>query len=194
MITLNGSENMLLIHSFFTKPREILFGSLKTSKAPKKRTPWSPFYVRWSPFSGAIYDETDCGYDSGCGSSCCGSYDYTYNGARFSAPNFNVSIWDAVYDYGTHIERDAGVSISDPGGYGGRALVCIDNDCFTAGTQVVVGAEFTDDDVFVQYITVNIEDIQVGDFVYSYDTRPVRQRQFGEIGKIGIVRFAEFMV
>jgi len=24
--------------------------------------------------------------------------------------------------------------------------------------------------------------------------RPVRQRQFGEIGKIGIVRFAEFMV
>ena len=28
----------------------------------------------------------------------------------------------------------------------------------------------------------------------SLDNRPVRQRQFGEIGKIGIVRFAEFMV
>jgi len=42
--------------------------------------------------------------------------------------------------------------------------------CFTAGTQVVVGKEFDENDVFVQYVTMNIEDIQVGDWVYSYDT------------------------
>ena len=42
--------------------------------------------------------------------------------------------------------------------------------CFTAGTQIVVGAEYDEHDVFVQYVTVNIEDIQVGDLVYSYDT------------------------
>jgi len=42
--------------------------------------------------------------------------------------------------------------------------------CFTEGTQIVVGAIYDENDVFVQYVTVNIEDIQVGDLVYSYDT------------------------
>ena len=42
--------------------------------------------------------------------------------------------------------------------------------CFTEGTQIVVGAEYDDAGVFVQYVTVNIEDIKVGDLVYSYDT------------------------
>ena len=42
--------------------------------------------------------------------------------------------------------------------------------CFTEGTQIVVGAIYDEDDVFVEYVTVNIEDIQVGDLVYSYDT------------------------
>jgi hypothetical protein len=42
--------------------------------------------------------------------------------------------------------------------------------CFTAGTQIVVGKEFDANDVFVQYVTVNIEDMKVGDLVYSYDT------------------------
>jgi len=42
--------------------------------------------------------------------------------------------------------------------------------CFTAGTQVVVGAEYDENGVFVQYVTVNIEDIKVGDLVYSYNT------------------------
>ena len=42
--------------------------------------------------------------------------------------------------------------------------------CFTEGTQIVVGAIYDENDVFVQYVTVNIEDINVGDFVYSYDT------------------------
>ena len=46
----------------------------------------------------------------------------------------------------------------------------INTFCFTAGTQVVVGTEFTEDDVFVQYVTKNIEDIEVGDLVYSYNT------------------------
>jgi hypothetical protein len=42
--------------------------------------------------------------------------------------------------------------------------------CFTEGTQIVVGAEYDENDVFVQYVTANIEDINVGDLVYSYDT------------------------
>ena len=42
--------------------------------------------------------------------------------------------------------------------------------CFTEGTQIVVDAIYDENDVFVQYVTVNIEDIKVGDFVYSYDT------------------------
>ena len=42
--------------------------------------------------------------------------------------------------------------------------------CFTAGTQIVVGMEYDEDDNFVQYVTANIEDIQVGDWVYSYNT------------------------
>jgi hypothetical protein len=42
--------------------------------------------------------------------------------------------------------------------------------CFTEGTQIVVGAEYDENDVFVQYVTQNIEDIKVGDWVYSYDT------------------------
>jgi len=42
--------------------------------------------------------------------------------------------------------------------------------CFTEGTQIVVGVEYDKNDVFVQYITVNIENIKVGDYVYSYDT------------------------
>ena len=39
--------------------------------------------------------------------------------------------------------------------------------CFAEGTQVVVGMEYDPDGVFVQYVTVNIEDIKVGDLVYS---------------------------
>jgi hypothetical protein len=42
--------------------------------------------------------------------------------------------------------------------------------CFTTGTQVIAGQEFTEGGVFVQYVTMNIEDVQVGDLVYSYDT------------------------
>ena len=43
-------------------------------------------------------------------------------------------------------------------------------NCFTEGTQIVVGMKYDDNGVFVQYITAKIEDIQVGDLVYSYDT------------------------
>jgi hypothetical protein len=42
--------------------------------------------------------------------------------------------------------------------------------CFTAGTQIIVGALFDENDIFVQYVTMNIEDIKVGDLVFSYDT------------------------
>jgi len=42
--------------------------------------------------------------------------------------------------------------------------------CFTAGTQIVVGMEYDANDNFVSYVTVNIEDVKVGDLVYSYNT------------------------
>ena len=42
--------------------------------------------------------------------------------------------------------------------------------CFAEGTQIVVGMEYDEYENFVQYVTVNIEDIQIGDLVYSYDT------------------------
>jgi len=41
---------------------------------------------------------------------------------------------------------------------------------FTEGTQVVVGMEYDESGNFVSYVTANIEDIKVGDLVYSYDT------------------------
>ena len=41
--------------------------------------------------------------------------------------------------------------------------------CFTAGTQIVVGMGYDENGVVI-YDTKNIEDIQVGDWVYSYDT------------------------
>jgi len=44
------------------------------------------------------------------------------------------------------------------------------NSCFIAGTQIVVGMEYDADGNFVSYVTVNIEDVKVGDLVYSYDT------------------------
>jgi hypothetical protein len=42
--------------------------------------------------------------------------------------------------------------------------------CFTEGTQVVVGMEYNEELNTTVYGTANIEDIQVGDLVYSYDT------------------------
>jgi hypothetical protein len=42
--------------------------------------------------------------------------------------------------------------------------------CFTAGTQIVVGAEYNEELNTTVYVTVNIEDVKVGDLVYSYDT------------------------
>ncbi|MDR0338509.1 MAG: hypothetical protein LBI18_15665 [Planctomycetaceae bacterium] len=35
--------------------------------------------------------------------------------------------------------------------------------CFTAGTQIVVGANYNSEGTGVEYVTVNIEDIKVGD-------------------------------
>ena len=47
---------------------------------------------------------------------------------------------------------------------------CLDGvHCFTEGTQIVVGMGLAEDGM-VLYDTKNIEDIEVGDLVYSYDT------------------------
>ena len=66
-----------------------------------------------------------------------------------------------------------GPSISNVVGIAGNGLGLAGNikqACFTEGTQIVVGAEYDDDGNFVSYVTVNIEDVKVGDLVYSYDT------------------------
>ncbi|MDR0521941.1 MAG: hypothetical protein LBH00_08845 [Planctomycetaceae bacterium] len=42
--------------------------------------------------------------------------------------------------------------------------------CFTEGTQIVVGVTYNEEDCTVTYVTESIENIKVGDLVYSYDT------------------------
>ena len=66
-----------------------------------------------------------------------------------------------------------GPSVANVVGVAGNGLGLAGNinmKCFTEGTQVVVGAEYDENGVFVQYVTVNIEDVKVGDLVYSYNT------------------------
>ena len=54
-------------------------------------------------------------------------------------------------------------------GYRGAGALKNAKFCFTEGTQIVVGMGLADDGT-VLYDTKNIEDIQVGDLVYSYNT------------------------
>ena len=70
-----------------------------------------------------------------------------------------------IYDKGPNIGNVIGLA-GNAGGLAGN----IKSMCFTAGTQIVVGAEYDADGNFVCYVTANIEDIKVGDLVYSYDT------------------------
>ena len=54
--------------------------------------------------------------------------------------------------------------------------------CFTAGTQIIVGMEYDADGNFVSYVTANIEDVKVGDHVYSYDTAT------GEVSQKAVIK------
>ena len=66
-----------------------------------------------------------------------------------------------------------GPSINNVIGMAGNGIGIAGNlkqACFTAGTQIVVGAEYDEDGNFVCYVTANIENVKVGDLVYSYDT------------------------
>jgi len=69
-----------------------------------------------------------------------------------------------------------GPNISNVAGLGGSALGIAGNvkmKCFTEGTQIVVGMEQIEDEhgnLTTVYTTVNIEDVKVGDLVYSYNT------------------------
>jgi hypothetical protein len=117
--------------------------------------------VRWLPFTGYV--------NSGSLSNGNG-YTESWRIASFNTSLFSISMVDSVttnngvieysnrYNEATHI--DPSLILSS----------CIGGMCFVEGTQVVVGIEYDENDVFVQYITVNIEDIQVGDLVYSYNT------------------------
>jgi len=114
---------------------------------------WPLFTVRWSSFVGNVNE-----YSSG-------NNDYLIAG--FGAPGFTASISQTYDTVNDKIINSNGSASSSP--YIGSWWINGGN-CFTAGTQVVVGVEFDEHDVFVQYVTKNIEDIQVGDLVYSYDT------------------------
>ena len=66
-----------------------------------------------------------------------------------------------------------GPSIGNVVGIAGNGLGLAGNikqACFTEGTQIVVGVEYDENGNFVCYVTANIEDIKVGDLVYSYNT------------------------
>ncbi len=49
--------------------------------------------------------------------------------------------------------------------------------------QVVVGVEYTEDDIFVRYVTMDIEDVKEGDMVFSYDTETgcVEQKEVTDV-------------
>ena len=70
-----------------------------------------------------------------------------------------------IYENGPNIGNVIGFA-GNAGGLAGN----LKSACFTAGTQVVVGAEYDENGNFVCYVTANIEDIKVGDLVYSYNT------------------------
>jgi hypothetical protein len=63
---------------------------------------------------------------------------------------------------------DTGIGLLSPSGVRKFADI-FKKTCFTEGTQIVVGVTYDENDCSV-YITKNIEDIEVGDLVYSYDT------------------------
>ena len=71
------------------------------------------------------------------------------------------------YDKGDYLGMT--MSLVSMGTYGFRGATT-GKFCFTEGTQIVVGMEYDVDGNFVSYVTTNIEDIQVGDLVYSYNT------------------------
>ncbi|MCL2624810.1 MAG: hypothetical protein FWD31_14195, partial [Planctomycetaceae bacterium] len=60
-----------------------------------------------------------------------------------------------IYEDGLNFQNGVQV-LGSSLGIAGNAL----SKCFTAGTQIVVGMEFDENDVFVQYVTVNIEDVR----------------------------------
>jgi len=74
-----------------------------------------------------------------------------------------------IYDNGPNIGNVIGFA-GNAGGLAGN----LKSACFTAGTQIVVGMETIEDELgnlTTVYTTINIEDVQVGDLVYSYNTQ-----------------------
>ncbi|GHT11321.1 hypothetical protein FACS1894170_04720 [Planctomycetales bacterium] len=61
---------------------------------------------------------------------------------------------------------DNGVDIAKAG----KNACKVEGQCFTEGTQIVVGVIYNEEDCSTVYVTESIENIEVGDLVYSYDT------------------------
>jgi hypothetical protein len=102
-------------------------------------------------------------------------FDNVYAGLRQAwtgKPTQTITSSSVEYVTGSHLAGeivDIGIGIVSPGGVG-KFANAFKRTCFTAGTQVVVGAEYNGEGNGVEYVTVNIEDIKVGDLVYTYDT------------------------
>jgi hypothetical protein len=66
------------------------------------------------------------------------------------------------------VVHNSGVRVRHLDEDNGWWFTCNDGDCFVAGTQVVV-AEYDANDVFVQYVAMNIESVKIGDIVLAKD-------------------------
>ena len=71
---------------------------------------------------------------------------------------------------GKHLEGTLHIVSAVAFGYRGVHAFKNAKFCFTEGTQIVVGMNYDEHGNFANYDTKNIEDIQVGDLVYSYNT------------------------
>jgi len=92
--------------------------------------------------------------------------------AAVKAPYAGAAVASAVEAYNCYDKGDylgMTMNLVSMGTYGFRGATS-GKFCFTEGTQIVVGMEYDVDGNFVSYVTANIEDIKVGDLVYSYDT------------------------
>jgi intein/homing endonuclease len=87
-------------------------------------------------------------------------------------PTQTMTSSSVEYATGSHLAGevvDTAIGLISPAGVLKFANI-FKKTCFTAGTQIVVGANYNNEGSGVEYVTVNIEDIKVGDLVYSYDT------------------------
>jgi hypothetical protein len=86
-------------------------------------------------------------------------------------PTQTLTSSSVEYATGSHLAGelvDAGIGLVSPGGVRKFADI-FKKTCFTAGTQIVVGEIYDEELCSTSYVTSNIEDIKVGDYVLAQD-------------------------